>query len=54
MGIQDALQKYAVLMQEYSNMRNDYVSEKDIRRKYQNENSIMQGQLQDTKHHIVS
>ncbi|KAF2734178.1 hypothetical protein EJ04DRAFT_249625 [Polyplosphaeria fusca] len=52
--LHDILQKYAILMQEYTNMRNDYVSEKDIRRNYQNEIARTQSQLHDMQLQVES
>ncbi|KAF2266099.1 hypothetical protein CC78DRAFT_615404 [Lojkania enalia] len=41
----DVLQRYAMLMQEHTNLKNDYASERDIRRNYQNEVIRTQRQL---------
>lgn len=51
---QDIIRRYADLMQEHNNLKNDYTSEKDIRRNYQNEISRMQMQLGSAQRDLVS
>ncbi|KAF2865562.1 hypothetical protein BDV95DRAFT_586041 [Massariosphaeria phaeospora] len=50
----DVLQKYAALTEEHVNLRNDYTSERDIRRNYQKHVDQMQRQLNDTKRDLDS
>jgi hypothetical protein len=48
------LEQYSSLLEEHTNLKNDYTSERDIRRNYQKAVDHMQRQVQDTHRQLVS
>ena len=48
------LEQYTSLLEEHSNLKNDYASERDIRRNYQKAVDQMQRQVQDANRDKVS
>ncbi|KAF2179034.1 hypothetical protein K469DRAFT_717541 [Zopfia rhizophila CBS 207.26] len=52
--VMDVLQKYAKLQEEHTTLKNDYASERDIRRNYQSEVTRARQQLDDTERQLAS
>jgi hypothetical protein len=48
------LQQYTSLLEDHQNLRNDYTSERDIRRNYQKSVEQMQRREHDTQRELVS
>jgi hypothetical protein len=48
------LQHYTALLEDHANLKNDYASERDIRRNYQKHVDSMQRQVADTRRELVS
>jgi len=48
------LEQYTSLLEEHANLKNDYTSERDIRRNYQKAVDQMQRQVQDIHRELVS
>jgi uncharacterized protein (UPF0147 family) len=53
-GKQEMLQQYSALLEEHQNLKNDYTSERDIRRNYQKSVEQMQRHHADTQRDLVS
>lgn len=47
------LERYAALIEDYEVMKNDYISERDIRRDYQRRVDQMQRQVAETHRELV-
>lgn len=51
--VQDMLDRYTALLEEHANLKNDYASERDIRRNYQRSVDQMQRQVAETHRELV-
>lgn len=47
------LERYTALLEDYGTLQNDYVSEREIRRSYQNSADQLKHEVEEVRHKLV-